>query len=306
MNRWIEIVKNAFGNLICKLTKRHQGGNPLKRWRYESLGCQNSDKSSGKNTLSQRSFLHLLKSVFDRKNFKSIDNRGSILVEFAIGVPILIPIMLYGHDIFKLARIRERIEFCTYCGINMIQNISQGRENQRITRTDIMTIAHAMWLPFFGGGINQYSTTAPTTSRTYKMPCGYVPQIELYCFKGMGGGMAKLCWMVNANCALGPNPANIDIMSDMRQYSPIKTTVGSTYKVSDIRNGLAINENEIKIIALSRFCMNGASPTDGKNFSLSQRLGLLIIRIGGELSGTYLHTVVIFTPKPRLFSETPP
>jgi hypothetical protein len=189
----------------------------------------------------------------------------------------------------------------------MIQNISRGRsEGKRITRSDIMKIAHIMWLQFFGGGTRQYSTTAPTTSRVYRMPCGYVPQIEFYCFKGLGGGKAKLCWMVNANCALGINPANIDIVTDMRSYSPIKTVVGSTYNCKDIYDGFDVGENMIKLIVLSRFCVNNVSPSDGKKLSLSERLGLRIVRVGGELFGTYLHTVVVFTPKPGLFSEIAP
>jgi hypothetical protein len=92
----------------------------------------------------------------------------------------------------------------------------------------------------------------------------------------------------------------------MRVYSPIKATVGSTYNSQTIYKGFNIGENEIKIIMLSRLCMNNVSPVDGKNLHLSQRLGLWIVSIAKELSGTYLHTIVIFTPKPGLFSETPP
>jgi hypothetical protein len=53
--------------------------------------------------------LDLLKSILSRKNPKPLSNKGGILVEFAIGAPILITVMLYGYDIFKLARIKERI-----------------------------------------------------------------------------------------------------------------------------------------------------------------------------------------------------
>jgi hypothetical protein len=164
-----------------------------------------------------------------------------------------------------------------------------------------------MWLPFLGGGIRQYSITAPTTTRTYIMPCGYVPQIELYCFKGTGDGKARHCWLVNANCALGANPANIDINNDMRIYSPIKTRAGSIYNVSEIYEGFNVKEGEMKIIVLLRLCLNNyVSPADGMNFTLSQRLGLLLISISGGLAGTYLHRVVFFTPRPDIFSETAP
>lgn len=192
----------------------------------------------------------------------------------------------------------------------MIQNISQNRENKRVTRNDIMQIAHAMWLPFFGGGMDHYSVNAPTTTRTYKMPHGYTGQIELYCFKGMGEGKAKLCWIVNANCALGPDVRNIDVFSsgNRARYSPIKSTIGLTYEFNNIYKGFSVEQNKMKIITITRF-WGGVSFSNGQSANtktMGERLGLLMVSINQNLDGTYLHHAAIFTPKPGLFDETPP
>ncbi|MDR0677698.1 MAG: hypothetical protein LBF57_03435, partial [Holosporaceae bacterium] len=38
--------------------------------------------------------------------------RGAILVEFAFSIPILLAILYYMHDLPRIARIHERMEFC--------------------------------------------------------------------------------------------------------------------------------------------------------------------------------------------------
>jgi len=237
-------------------------------------------------------------------------SKGGILIEFAVSVPVLIAIIYYGYDLPKYARINEKMKFCAYCAANMLQNMTQNRENKRITRADIMQIAHAAWLPFYGGGIMQYSTKAPTTARTYWMPLGYVSQIELYYVKGVGNGRGKLCWVINANCALGPNPVNIDIVGSRAQYSGINGSPGNTYALSSILPGLTVEENQFKMIMQLHICTLPSAVYDrsGRPISkpISSRLGLYLMTVPGERSNTFLHTNIIFTPRSGLFDETPP
>ena len=76
-------------------------------------------------------------------------NHGAILIEFAVCIPILIIAILYIHDIVKIKRYYSQTEFAGQQMINIIQNISQKRTNQRITYQDFKLALHLASLSFY-------------------------------------------------------------------------------------------------------------------------------------------------------------
>ncbi|MDR0677479.1 MAG: hypothetical protein LBF57_02275, partial [Holosporaceae bacterium] len=310
-SKLIKAIKGAWVALNSALTRMQRGGgNAHGRRRFSHfLGWfkgKNLDNFKGRNN----SYLFLKNGIFRHRIFGfGSEVRGAILVEFAFSIPILLAILYYMHDIPKYARMKERMEFCVHCAINMLQNCSQNRENKRITRTDLMTVAHAAWLPFFGGGTQQYSTS----STEYRMKRGYLTQLEYYCVKGVGNGQAKLCWLINTNCALGL-AGNVDILGNRASRSPIKCSTGGVYSFDDIYEGFRVEENEIKILVLVRiYCgmlLKFADGTPSSTKSMSSKLGLWVLSIKPEYEDKHYvlgkPIVVVFSPKPGLFDETPP
>jgi hypothetical protein len=176
-----------------------------------------------------------------------------------------------------------------------------------------MRIAHAAWTPFYSGGAQQYSKS----SSSFKMLHGYHFQFEYYCVKGVGNGQAKLCWIANTNCGLGPNYTKIDISSNRGSYSPIKSSAGSTYSCGSIYEGLSVESGEIKILIMPRLYEGNSANiiyfsdgTTGYLKSMSEKLGLYLLRIKNNFTSGHTTIgkpiVIIFTPKPGLFEETAP
>jgi hypothetical protein len=62
------------------------------------------------------------------------------LIEFALAIPVFIAVLYYLHDAPKAKRINAKVDFCLYCAVNMLQNISQERENKRILLRDFAYI----------------------------------------------------------------------------------------------------------------------------------------------------------------------
>jgi hypothetical protein len=200
--------------------------------------------------------------------------------------------MLYGHDIFKLARIKERMEFCAHEMINMLQNASNG---QSITKQHYIHSVYAAFLSYYGGGTSQYDGNC-------------FPHPVLFCIKGMGGGQAKILWIMHP-CWYRPpdkynNPTIRNAASDRThkiEFSLIKQDLNTIVNETDIWPSLHIEEGKIKMILEVELFSQTA---DHANFI--KNLGFFILRPKPSCPYSFFNTVVIFTPKPGLFSETLP
>jgi len=58
--------------------------------------------------------------------------RGSILIEFAVCMPIFIILLFYIHDLVKIKRYYSQTEFVAQQMANILQNISQKRADKKI------------------------------------------------------------------------------------------------------------------------------------------------------------------------------
>ena len=84
-----------------------------------------------------------LAASYFRKLFEKLSlnaaHEGSILIEFAVCMPVLIILLFYIHDLSKLKRYYDQAEFVAQQMMNILKNISRNRkgENKKIIRQDL-------------------------------------------------------------------------------------------------------------------------------------------------------------------------
>ncbi|MDR0556106.1 MAG: hypothetical protein LBG20_03855 [Holosporaceae bacterium] len=202
---------------------------------------------------------------------------------------------------------KARMDFCAHCAVNMIQNVSQERGNKRITKDDIRYAIAGAYLTVFPG-----KTMYTTSNRT--APLGYVSHGQIYAIKGNSNGTASVLWCIRFHNAYDcPSPSKI-VLESSPWYSLVKILTNSI--PSNIYPDLQIQGTEIKIIVECAFHYvkgNGYKFTDGRscdNVSPKTAFGFWVLNPpgikGSDGYGSFFHSVVIFTPKPGLFNETPP
>ena len=174
---------------------------------------------------------------------------------------------------------------------SILQNISQNRTNKTITITDIKYTVAAAYLSFFPG--KTFYNTAPLES-----PLGYSSSGNIYCIKGFADGKACVLWARRWHSAeVTYEPSSVSITGrDSRSLVKLGTNVAP----SDIYKDLKINEGEIKII------IEAATHCYINRFDAKKTFGFYIYPFKGIFEWIALPSVVIFTPKPGLFSENPP
>ncbi|MDR0677229.1 MAG: hypothetical protein LBF57_00945 [Holosporaceae bacterium] len=201
---------------------------------------QNINKNTGKvlNLNQTKSSTYFRKSVR-----KLLSSKGAILIEFAVSIPVLVVLMYYMHDVPKLARIHERMEFCAHCAVNMFQNISQNRADKKITLKDLDYIVSSAMLPYFGGGTNQYAQSG------YILPCGFEPEALIYCVLGIGENKAKILWIAYSDWNWLPGAKKFTYLSSApSNRSIIKGSLNTEMDCSSIYKDLTIKDGEMKIL----------------------------------------------------------
>ncbi|MDR2157893.1 MAG: hypothetical protein LBO02_01075, partial [Holosporaceae bacterium] len=229
---------------------------------------------------------------------------GVILVEFAFAMPVLIALLYYMHDLPRLKQINSRMSFCAYCMASMLQEVSQNRENKKITVADLKNVATSAFLTIYPG-----KTTYPTSLQ--KFIYGHFLDCFVHCVKGVNGN-ASVLWnkrMCSYNYT-GAGPSDIYCGSFTGSHWSSMVKCQQNVAPSSICKDLTIKNGETKIIVecLSYVDLNYGF-TDGRPGSTSarERFGFWIMNIkprGGTCG--YFNQVVIFTPKPGLFDETQP
>ena len=94
-------------------------------------------------------FKNFAKRIYSksRKNrHKKINSKGTVLIEFAICIPILVILLFYAHDLVKLYRYQAQTEFVGQQMVNILQNISKNRESKLITKKDLRYLLCHGWV----------------------------------------------------------------------------------------------------------------------------------------------------------------
>jgi hypothetical protein len=199
------------------------------------------------------------------------------------------------------------MNFCAHEMANILQNASQNRDidHRKITVDDIKNAMAAAYMSIFPG-----KTMYPISAHV--LPRGIGPFAALYCVKGLGGGRACVLWRraiytVDSCC----NPSKITVV-DCCLTARTLVTASTNANASDICPGLKIENGEIKIIVECTIFYNHKDQiykfTDGrwcKDVPPSKAFGFSILT-PADKNSCYFNSIVIFTPKPGLFSETAP
>ena len=193
-------------------------------------------------------------------------------------------------------------EFVAYQTASMLQNVSQNRTDKTIKIKDIKNISSAAWLSVYPG------TTMFAKNNGHYF--GHMPRIAIFCVKGLADGKASCIW--RSYCSVtseANNPDTILFGTELVDDSLNETRVKTNVNPDQIHPRLKIDEGQIKIIIEPQITHRGGKLPSGKNISMKQALGFYLItptvRKRDNVSSTANH-VVIFSPRPGLFSETAP
>ncbi len=240
-------------------------------------------------------------------------NRGSILIEFAVCMPVLIILLFYINDLVRIKRYYSQTEFVAQQMANILQNISQKRMGaaRKITCNDIRHAVSLAYLSIFPG-----KTEFLTGNNTSDL--GYRPHGFIYCVKGITDSTASVLWGRRFQMATGDaiSPSTV-VFGSWNHRTNIKEL--ANVSPSEIYPTLKIGKDQIKIIIECTLWTGRGSNhffTDGTSFSKishSQAFGLRLFKISppktrDEYDNTelFFHSVVIFEPKDGLFDGTPP
>ncbi|MDR1982449.1 MAG: hypothetical protein LBQ08_01460 [Holosporaceae bacterium] len=231
---------------------------------------------------------------------------GAIMIEFALAIPLLITILYYMHDIPKYKRIQSKMEFAAHCAANILQNVSKNRTNKRITWND-------MKYALIQGGMTFYPETSVFCiggERTHIY--GHCLSTFVHCVKGLEDGKASVLWQIMYSSQNNTTPAENFNTGVLEGHACSVVKYLQNVDPSSILEGLKINKDEIKILIeyglLYVLSTSGYAFTDGRiclDVSPQKAFGFLILSPKVSAGDVYFTRVVVFTPKPGLFDETP-
>jgi hypothetical protein len=203
------------------------------------------------------------------------------------------------------------MEFAAHCAVSIIQNISQNRSDKRIKLKDLSYARCFAGLSLYPGK-SSYAVSGSGDSA--RRSTGGFNLWYLYYIKGTGHNKCKICWCWDSG-SVNTSPDSSDFngfRNSDASFSAVVYKTGDSVNSWEIYPSLTIEEGEEKLILDSCYwAMNTAVFADGSSAAtvpLGRRFGLYVAtpkspKKGGE---AYFHSVVIFTPKPGLFSETRP
>ena len=228
-----------------------------------------------------------------RENFIFCPHAGTVLIEFAIWIPILVILLFYAYDLTKLYRVNAKLEFVNHQFINVVQNKEAGG---KVTKKDIMNaLALAYQIVFPGKTL--YSGFRKAYS-AYTM---------IYYVKGEAGGKASCKWVlhITPNTATSPNMITA-LAKSGASYSTV--TWGTNVVPSTIYPTLTIFEGQEQIIVENMLYWNYGF-SDASNFAprtAKEAFGFYLLNPKVKGTQMFFNSVLIFTPKPGLFDETGP
>ena len=126
--------------------------------RYDIIGGVGSRAANGGCNVSSlikklhhiAQFMQKLSFLISKLRLRAV-NCGSILIEFAVCMPVLIILLFYINDLVKIKRYFSQTEFVAQQAANMIQNISQNREDKAVKLRDLRRISLLAWLSVYPG-----------------------------------------------------------------------------------------------------------------------------------------------------------
>jgi len=266
-----------------------------------------------------RTFYNLLRSIqnfrhavlFTRKLLSSISklrprsaNCGAILIEFAVCMPILIILLFYINDLMRIKRYYAQTEFVAQQMANIIQNISQKRSDKRIYLPDLRKAFALAWQTVYPG-----KTLFKTGSG---WPLAHIPHMMVYFVtKDNDSNTASVKWKVRLmTYAQTEPPSNIYASEFSSDHGSSTVRYKTGVSSNQIYPSLKI-DTEPKILIEASCLTRYADYENNENnqkIPLKQAFGLHLIKPRRNNCSWYMHfnSVIIFTPKPGLFTNDHP
>ncbi len=250
------------------------------------------------------------KVIFDGKpkKIKETSCRGSVLVEFAVCMPLLIVLLFYIYDLIKIRRYYSQTNFIGRQIANIIQNISRGRgaSELKITQNDLkyaLCFANLSLLP---------GTTMYTQDEHY---LGYTTWVQVYRVVGDGSGNAKCTSRIELSAWNGQkSPEKVwyactsgNHVGSKVRYSSEAVPPSQIY--SALKMGSRGNIEEKIVIDVCLLTDSTIRPagksTEKQILGLHQAMPPFLTN-GDDKLHFYFHSVIIFTPRNGLFSDSCP
>lgn len=237
------------------------------------------------------------------------NSRGAVLIEFAFSVPVLIILLLGLHDVFVISHMQDQSRLVAHEMASMLQNVSQGREDKKITVNDVKRVTCAAYLTMYPG-TTMYSTCQG--KRYHKF--AHYPQPYIFHVKSDNSGKASTLWYFGASPDINiGDPASSTSMRPKGDIGRLAVKLGQNQPPENIYSGLKMTPNEVKILVDSNIFLDCSNMVSGTRFSdgtaptLKNSCGLRLINPPHLQKGNSIHlfhSVAIFTPRRGIFSDT--
>lgn len=223
---------------------------------------------------------------------------GSILIEFAVCMPVLIILLYYINDLSKLKRYYDQTEFVAQQMVNILQNIAYTRlqEGNTISLLDIKRAASLAYLSIYPG----------TTMFTTKLGSNYhvfnhKPRIYMYYVKNNSDGTASVPWRlwIHSGDQINPNDWSHGYLKTTSPQSLV--TVATNVPPSSIYPNLKMDDGNPRIIVevQIRWDKNDQKDANGKTaYSAREVFKLFAVNVKSKHKdkADYFTSVVTFTP----------
>lgn len=286
---------------------------------YKKLTFSRYDKIRGADFRARDAFgIHDLATNCFRKLTEKLRlhsaNCGAILIEFATCIPILVILLFYINDLVRIKRYYSQTEFVAQQMANVLQNISQKRKDKRIKLDDIKYAIALAYQTIYPGKTMYWQNRG--------MPLVHEPHPMIYYVKGNNDGTATTVWRETfwggTNKVVSPAKLKYESYTNTHDVSVVN--MGTNVQPSQIYPTLKIGPGEVKIIVEALiFFKTDAKDINGKSgYTAREVFGCLMASprqvknanagnyVNDMSRGGYFNSVVIFTPKSGLFSETAP
>ncbi len=220
-------------------------------------------------------------------------------------MPVLIILLFYINDLVRIKRYYSQTEFVAQQMANILQNISKTRTQKAITQNDLRYAFCAANVSMFPG------TTIYTQDANYP---GYTTWVQIYRVVGAGSGKAKCTARLELSAWNGKSPPrNIwytctsgDHAGSKIRYYSSGVDPSVIWPMLKMSSGDNTSEEKI-LIEVCLFTDSSIRPA-GKSTD-KQILGLKLLTPSCLINKQwcfYFHSVVIFTPRNGLFTNSCP
>ena len=204
-------------------------------------------------------------------------HHGGILIEFAFSVPILILLLFFAHDHYRIYELKDKVKSSAYLAASMIQQITNTRSDKQLTKNDIAMITYASCLNFFH-----------TNSMFNPWPLGLYYSMDYFWIKRINSDSYQFQQAYTLTTE-GNSPTGM-----IAGFNPLQTKT-QTQVTGYHPDLICIKDGEERLLIKTWY-----RKTSG--FTKS-KIGLFILDIGPKKDnyGNFLKHEIVITPKPGLF-----